>query len=67
MISAADLYGCWPCAASSAVARFEGPRVEIPQVMVALYPSFPLQVLTEPAGYSAVLAALRWFAEQLGR
>jgi hypothetical protein len=43
----------------------QAPGVDIPQVKLALYPSFRLSVLADSRAYSAVLDALRWFAAQL--
>jgi alkylated DNA nucleotide flippase Atl1 len=39
--------------------------VEIPEVKLALYPSFPLRTLVQPERYSAVFAALQWFVAEV--
>jgi len=39
--------------------------VEIPVVKLALYPSFPLKVLTDSTAYPVLLEGLEWFVAQL--
>lgn len=41
----------------------ESPGIDLPASKISLRPSFPLEVLVDPVGVSAVLAALEWFVQ----